>query len=98
LNLSAYALTLNAHACVILWRTVDPQFRVRFKSFLMQQLWPKTPANEATDSKEQMFQAGSDFFEKIGNAPSPHDSRNLMLGWTSACAAYFPGAGRQCTV
>ncbi len=65
---------------------------MRFKSFLMQQAWPKVASTDATDAKEQIFQAGSDFFEKIGNAPAPHDnSRNLMLGWTSACTAYFPG-------
>jgi hypothetical protein len=71
-------------------------FRVRFKSFLMQQAWPKSASaaaaseSSASDSKEQIVQAGCDFFERIGAAPPPHDnSRNLPAGWVAASAACF---------
>jgi hypothetical protein len=90
------------------------QFRIRLKSFLMQQAWPKQTTTDNNDGKEQIYQAGivalclncnfwfcimflvfagSDFFEKIGVAPAPHDnSRNLTAGWLAAAAACFPSS------
>jgi hypothetical protein len=34
------------------------QFRIRLKSFLMQQAWPKQTTTDNNDGKEQIYQAG----------------------------------------